>query len=127
MIHSVYRLSEIILNTRPVVWVVKEQVKRDMTGSTPMDYTPAYEYGDLKFITDMDPPIHGSSTVKPEWLKQVGGFIREFNPDRDFMILTGSPLAIFVLGMMVGKINSRYPIQILVWRREQNKYVLTTY
>lgn len=114
------------MSERPTVWVVKEQVKRDMTGSTPMDYTPAYEFGDIKFITDMDPPLHANSTVLKEWQRQVREFVSAFNFDRDYLILTGSPLAIFMVGKILGEIKSQSPIQILVWRREQGRYVLTT-
>jgi len=114
------------MNIRPTVWVVKEQIKTGSQGSSPMDYTPAYEYGDVKFITDFDMPLHPASSLHAEWHSRVRGFIKDYNPEVDFLILTGSPLAIFLVGHALSQIRSQFPIKILVWRREQGRYVLTT-
>lgn len=111
--------------TRPTVWVLKEQVVRGTTGSKPMDYTAAYEFGDIKFITEFDPPIHPSSTLMEEWERQFRRFASEFNPDVDSVILTGSPLAIAKAGKFFGELRSAFPIRVLVWRREQGRYVPT--
>lgn len=107
---------------RPTVWVIKEQVKRVGGDTSPMDYTPAYEHGDLRFITQFDPPLYPGS-VDTEWHKQVGIFITEFDPTRDFLILTGSPLAIFMLGAIVAKLDTKHAVNVLVWRREQSRYI----
>lgn len=113
------------MSPRPTVWVVKEQVKTGQHGSAPMDYTAAYQFGDVKFITDFDLPLHSNSSLGNRWFETVEGFLGKFERSRDFIILTGSPLAIFVTGLIMGKAQLR-PIQILVWRREQGRYVLTT-
>ena len=112
---------------RPIVWVIKEQVRREMTGVTPMDYTPAMEFGDLEFVTDLDPPIHPSSTVKPEWERQVRNMIKRFDSKNDYIVLTGSPLALFAIGKFLGAHKPDSPTKILVWRRELGRYVPTTY
>lgn len=111
---------------RPTVWVVKEQVKQGPTGAQPMDYTPAYQFGDLKFITDIDPPLHANSTVQTLWNDQVRRFISEFDTEHDWLILTGSPLAIARIGKFLGELKSQHPVRVLVWRREQGRYVPTT-
>lgn len=111
------------MNPRPTVWVLKEQMKQGANGSSPMDYSPAYEFGDVCFITDFDLPTHPDSSIAKEWRKKISDFIRIFDPDRDFVILTGSPLAIFTLGRLL---DACPKVQILVWRREQNRYILTT-
>lgn len=111
-------------SARPTVWVVKEQALRGPTGPAPMDYTPAYKYGDVQFITDCDLPLtRGTSGLKDLWTQQVKKFHRVYNPDRDYIVLTGSPLAIFLIGAIIGAINSTYRPKILVWRRESNEYV----
>lgn len=109
-------------NTRPTVWVLKEQVINGSTGSRPMDYTPAYEYGDVRFITEFDLPLHPNSTVAKSWYESVMAFIQEFDPTHDFVITTGQPLAIFMLGMVMGTLG--VVPNVLVWKREQNRYVV---
>jgi hypothetical protein len=115
---------------RPTVWVLKEQMRAGPNGPAPMDYTAAYEFGDIKFITEFDPPLHGKSTVLVEWHKAVACFLDEFDETRDFIIPTGSPFGIFLFGRVLGEdiANHEYkqPPKILIWRREQNRYVPTT-
>lgn len=106
---------------KPTVWVVKEQVRRDATGPVPMDYSPAYKFGDVKFITDFDLPIHGKGTLGPQWYAKVVEFIKSFDDEQDYIILTGSPLAMFLVGAMLG--NACKCPKILVWRRESNEYI----
>ena len=109
------------MKTRPTVWVVKEQIRQSSVGSTPMDYTPAYELGDVKFITEFDLPIHPNSSIAQQWYQAVMRFAQEFDPTNDFVVLTGQPAAIFVIGMIMGHLN--IVPKILVWKREQGRYV----
>jgi hypothetical protein len=109
---------------RPTVWVLKEQAIRGANGTVPMDYTPAYTYGDVKFITEFDLPIHPKSTVANEWTAAINKFLKEYDPERDYLILTGSPLAIFAFGVAISTTDVTH--KILVWRREQGRYVPTT-
>jgi len=108
-------------NRGPIVWVVKEQVKRADTGSSVMDYTPAMKYGELRFITQFDLPTHPNSSVAAEWYKDVNRFLEECDDTQDFIVLTGSPLAIFVIGRACGM--AKVFLTVLVWKREQNMYV----
>jgi hypothetical protein len=105
---------------RPTVWVVKEQVVRGMTGPSAMDYTPAYKYGDVKFITDTDFPVHPASSVRQVWTRKVREFLRDIRHG-DSIVLTGGPLAIFLVGYACA--NGNVKPTILVWRRELNEYV----
>lgn len=113
-------------NRKPIVWILKEQVVREVTGPRPMDYTPAYEFGEIRFITTIDPPFHPSSTIGEEWNKQFARFISQFEPLIDSIILTGAPLAIARLGRAIGEMRPAAPVRVLVWRREQGRYVPTT-
>ena len=105
---------------KPTVWVIKEQVTRNATGAAAMDYSPAMAYGDIKFITRTDMPIHPGSSVQMTWDIDVQKFVVEYDPTRDFIITTGQPTAIFAVGHALGLTgkNPRY----LVWRREENRY-----
>jgi hypothetical protein len=108
-------------NKRPTVWVLKEQMRGGDTRA-PFDYTPAYKFGDLQFVTDFDLPIHGGSSLAREWHKNVDHCIGKMDAERDFVILTGQPLAMFTFGMKLTFSNT-FP-RVLVWRREQNEYVI---
>lgn len=107
---------------RPTVWVIKEQVKSTPSGPTPVDYTPACAYGDLQFITEFDLPVHHGSTVADQWYLAVLDFVHKYNHETDYIVLTGSPLAIFLVGHVLA-IVKKSP-RVLVWRREQNQYLV---
>lgn len=110
---------------RPTVWVLKEQVISRPNGPQLMDYTPAYKYGDLRFITEFDLPLHPNSTVAGAWRKDVAKFLNECRPT-DYLILTGQPLAIFMLGLQMGVESAAFPAllpKLLIWKREQGQYI----
>ncbi|CAB4168798.1 hypothetical protein UFOVP580_48 [uncultured Caudovirales phage] len=110
----------------PTVWVVKEQLVRNSIGSEVIDYTPAAPYGDIRFITVNDIPLHQNSGITSRWFTDVATFAVEYDTSRDFIIATGQPTAIFAVGHALGLMqkNPRF----LVWRREENRYrVLDVY
>lgn len=106
--------------TRPTVWVLKEQL-RGGDARQVFDYTPAYKFGDIKFITDFDLPIHPGSSLAREWHKNVDWAIGQMDAS-DYLVLTGQPLAIYTLGAKMEAAG--VSLEILVWRREQNEYVI---
>jgi hypothetical protein len=106
---------------RSKVFIVKEQVRRDATGPVPMDYTPAFKYGDVEFITSFDLPLHQNGTLTGVWMKDVRKFLQRFDPENDWIVLTGSPLAIFIVGLLMGR-SEKIP-RILVWKREIDQYI----
>lgn len=110
--------------SKPIVWVIKEQVRRDATGAVPMDYTPAFKFGVVRFITDFDIPLYSrqGSGVAIQWFSKVVAFSKELDDDNDYIIMTGSPLAIFMVGAILSTCN-KLP-KILVWRRETSEYII---
>lgn len=121
------------MRTEPIVWIVKEQVRRGTTGPEAMDYTPAMKWGELRFITQYDPPSHvtrGSSLMK-SWWSEVQNFYTEFNPEIDFIIASGQPTAMMMVAYLVGRYhgnNTEFgrPIaapRFLLWRREEGGYI----
>lgn len=108
----------------PIVWILKEQVRRGLTGSEAMDYTPAMRWGEIKFVTDFDVPLHPGGTVMGKWAHQVRQFVEQFDPAIDFIVPTGQPVAMVLIGYILGataKLDGG--IQFLVWRREENTYI----
>lgn len=106
--------------SKSIVWACKEQVTRNAIGITAMDYSPAESYGELRFITRTDLPLHSSSTVREVWEDDVARFATCYNPETDYIIATGQPTAIFAIGHALGLVN-KTP-RFLVWRREDNHY-----
>lgn len=104
----------------PIVWACKEQVTRSAVGPIAMDYSPAEGYGELRFITRTDMPMHASATIREVWEEDVAVFVAQYDPATDYIITTGQPTAIFAIGWALGKAG-KTP-RFLVWRREDNHY-----
>lgn len=85
-----------------------------------MDFSPALEFGDLEFITIHDIPLYGKGVVMDQWNRDVRDFVQKYDPMHDFIVTTGQPLAIFMIGYELAKSNKRP--RFLVWRREENRY-----
>lgn len=116
------------MKRKPIVWIVKEQVRRSQNGVETMDYTPAMKWGEPRFITSFDPPtLLTKSTVLQKWKKDVQEFINEFDPEIDFIIASGQPTAMMMVGYLLGVVS--YPQRadpsprFLLWRREENTYI----
>jgi hypothetical protein len=105
---------------RPKVYIIKEQMVRDATGSNSMDYSPAMMYGDIEFITRSDMPTYPNSTIRMKWNEDVARFVEAYDPGKDFIITTGQPTAIFAVGHALG-VSGKVP-RYLIWRREENRY-----
>lgn len=105
----------------PIVWICKEQMMRGGEGSVVMDYTPAYQYAqDIRFVSKREIPLLPGSVVRQDWEDDVMLFADQYNPLTDYIIPTGNPAAIFMIGYALGKIG-KVP-RFLVWRREDNHY-----
>lgn len=105
---------------KPKVWIVKEQMIRGEIHPIPMDYSQAFEYGEIKFITTHDMPIYGKGSVQDVWNKDALRFAIEYDEMHDYIIVTGQPTAIFCIGWLLG--DFRKIPRFLIWRREENKY-----
>jgi len=106
---------------KPTVFIVKEQMTRNAIGSTPIDYGPAMEYGDIEFITEFDLPSYGCrSSVFRNWAEDVAKFVDKYDPATDFIVVTGQPSAIFAVGYVLGTVKKEP--RFLIWKREENKY-----
>lgn len=105
---------------KPTVWVVKEQMMRGDLGSVAMDYSPAMKFGDIEFITHHDLPLHPHSSVRNSWALDVLEFVNKYDPHRDYLVATGQPMAILMVGYYLG-MAGKAP-QFLVWRPAENLY-----
>jgi len=113
-------MDQIKSSRAATVWVIKEQVIRGDVGTVVMDYSPAMQFGELKFVTAHDMPMYGKSAMLDGWNEDVKEFVQKYNPLDDFIVTTGQPMAIFAVGWALGVAN-KAP-RFLVWRREEGKY-----
>ena len=104
----------------PTVWIIKEQMLRGEISPVAMDYSPAMEFGDIQFVTQFDMPLYNKSQVQGSWDRDVAVFVEKYDPEQDFVVCTGQPMAIFAVGHSLG-IAQKAP-RFLVWRREEGKY-----
>jgi hypothetical protein len=102
------------------VYAVKEQNFKGMVGSQVMDYSPAEKFGELKFITTFDMPLHVNSPARQVWREEVLEFVRNYDPVKDFVILTGQPISIFIIGMMIAEAH-KMP-RFLKWQGQTGDY-----
>jgi hypothetical protein len=102
------------------VYAVKEQNFKAMVGSQVMDYSPAAKFGELKFITTFDMPLHVNSTARGVWREEVLGFVGDYDSTKDFIILTGQPISIFIIGMMLERAK-KMP-RFLKWQGQTGDY-----
>lgn len=107
-------------NHNAKVWIVKENTVRSETGPVPMDYSPAMVYGDLEFITKHDMPLHPRSTLREAWMEELQRFLQQYNPEHDFIVCTGQPIAIMAIGIALGTVHKQ--ARFLVWKREEGRY-----
>lgn len=108
------------MSNRPIVWVIKEQMRRTGVGSEVMDFTPAMAYGELRFILKHDMPMNPGSPMMKDWWDSIDRFADRYDADRDFIIATGKPSDIFMVGWSLGA-HLKHP-RFLNWQREENRY-----
>jgi hypothetical protein len=98
----------------PMVYIVSQQ---------PFDYTPAADYGTLYFMRPLKlaPTVEGDggrynlsriSTVRKE--------LQDYRPGVDFIVPTGSPAGLLVVGMILGHIGQTH--KMLQWDAQNQKY-----
>ena len=93
---------------RPRVFVVQE---------TPVNFTPASEYGDLVFLLPGDANL---MFVPQPSIRRLRDGLRSFLP-HDFLLPTGDPVAIGVAFTIVNsKTDGR--LNILKWDRQERRY-----
>lgn len=104
---------------RGTVWVVQESVIPGSNG-IPMDYSPAEEFGDVQFISRTDTSRQQNSSINDGVLESMRHMARLYRAGMDYIVLTGSPLAIFMVGVAMAEVGK--PAQILLWDRRTSNY-----
>ena len=104
---------------RGTVWVLQESLVPGGNG-TPMDYSPAERFGDVQFVLNIEPSRQQGGTINQHVYAQLLRMAELYREDRDYLVLTGSPLSIFMAGMVLVEVD-KTP-NILAWDRRTRTY-----
>ena len=99
----------------PIVFVVEQQAH---------DYSSAIEYGTLQFMETRR--LASTAPNVPEtWNDRVTKFLRQqlmaYVPERDYIIPTGSPMKLMLVGLLLAEKGPRH--RLLGWDSRNNKYL----
>lgn len=85
-----------------------------------IDYTPAHYYGRVVFCTVMDFSPENDSTMNKVLVDEVRARLRDFNPDKDFVVTSGSPLVIAAVFMILRE--KTHKVRVLRWSNRDFVY-----
>jgi hypothetical protein len=89
------------------------------------DFRPAEQWGELIPLLSKDahPDDAEERAAKMQRIIHNKLFSNDYDPDRDFILLTGDPVAIVAMGLYIGtSFESKYTIRVLKYDRETNSY-----
>lgn len=96
----------------PTVWIAQEQRQ--------FDYSPAEKFGEVKFMSMHEYSKLSSGGRNDQLLAELRKAAAEFNPDTDYLVLTGSPT---LMGVVAHMVLSQHPtIRTLVWNNQTREY-----
>lgn len=104
------------------VYVVQEQQR--------FDYSDAERYGEVKFLTNLEYNGLRNSFRNKQATVDIRLGMADFNPNADYLLMTGSPVAMgyaFWLAMLKASNAGIFKLNILQWDRESNHYKHVTF
>lgn len=96
-----------------------------VTMETAHDFGPAEQYGEVIFITNDDMNNTRGSLHNEALLRQIRMAMHKFNPDEDFIIISGSPYVAALVFMILGHKNHRR-VRFLRWSNRDWVYTPVT-
>lgn len=85
------------------------------------DFSPAEEFGEVHFILDSEVRPYASSQHNANFHAAVNEFITKYDRTKDSIVLTGSPIAIAMFGMMLAEYQET-EWNLLRWDSRRRKY-----
>lgn len=98
----------------PMVYIVSQQ---------PFDYTPAAQWGVLFFMKPLKlaPSIAGDGgRYNQSKISSVRKELQEYRPGVDYLVPTGSPAGLMVVGMILAHLGQMH--RMLQWDAQNQKY-----
>lgn len=93
-----------------------------VTQETNHDFTKAEQYGEVVFLTRDDLNNIKSSLQNDKVLADIKTKLRGFNPDEDWLVITGSPYISAAVFLILGHLKVYAP-KILRWDNRDFRYV----
>lgn len=86
-----------------------------------LDFTKAKRFGDLKPVAAGDVFPDNAEERSAEVLRIVEALFQDFDPDQDYVLLTGDPIIMAITCLYIG---SQFPqeVNFLKWDRENKEY-----
>lgn len=85
-----------------------------------IDYSPARLFGTLNFITVMDFSSEEESLTNKVLVDEIRSKLRDFNPDSDYIVITGSPLVAAAVFMILRE--RTHTVRVLRWSNIHHVY-----
>lgn len=105
----------------PRVFVTSNRMRKDTYTrelKPIVDLRPAEQFGSLVSVFD-----HEMDPTKIEDVRAAAERLASFDPDRDYILPSGSPLATLTTGLLLRNKNIEC-VQALVWDKIHIKYIL---
>ncbi len=103
----------------PTVFVTQDNQK--------LDYEPAREFGEIEYLTFIEYSPHPNDGVgNAEFMNQLWDKLQLYEPGIDYILASGSPISIFVTGLIVGNFphSATERHKILKWNHRLRDYEL---
>lgn len=104
-------------DNKSIVYVVQEQQR--------LDYSDAERFGEVKFLTHLEFNGLRNSLRNKQATADIKLGLADFNPNADYLLLTGSPVAMgyaFWLAMLISSQRGVNKLNLLQWDRESFRY-----
>lgn len=88
--------------------------------NTALNYLPAEDFGEIVFITRNDFSPIRNSLSNVELINDIERALKSFNPDVDYITVSGSPVVAAVVFMVLAKKTKH--VQILRWSNRDRLY-----
>jgi hypothetical protein len=92
-----------------------------ITQETQVDYTKAQQFGDLMPVTAKDLSNVPGSAINRDIVTTIAAKLRHFNPDEDFLLISGSPYVGALCAWQLGRIGI-HKFTILRWSNQDRCY-----
>lgn len=109
--------------TRPIVYVIQDPLRRNWRTKeleSSCDFTPAEEFGELRFLLGSNISPFRTDVV----VRELAQGLRAFT-EKDFLLLVGNPILIG-LATAIAADYCDGPINLLQWSGSERKYLRVT-
>jgi hypothetical protein len=90
------------------------------------NYLDAERFGEIKFITHRDYTMPHTADNNKFLKEDIRVAVNEFDPETDYILLSGSPL---VAGVVIGKIVKKHDpeaVRVVKWDNRRSEYTVVT-